>query len=93
MAGMGLTVTRTSGGQTGTLQPPKASHHLLAPHETLPGMTARKFRECHTRCPVPCVLGSWGPGHHGNGSSGQPPAQAGKQLVVESSGHMVLSLV
>lgn len=34
MAGMGVTVTSTSGGQSGTLQSPKAavdSHHLAGP--------------------------------------------------------------
>lgn len=84
---MDVIVTSTSGGQSGTLRSPKAavaSHHL-APHETLPGMTARKFRECHTKRQVPSLLGSWGPGHRGNGRSGWAAAACG------SNDHMVLS--
>lgn len=41
MAGMGVTVTSTSGGQSGTLQSPKAA---VAPHH-LAGVTASKFRD------------------------------------------------
>lgn len=72
---MGTTVT--SGGQ------------VLFSQQWLWQLPTKKFRECHTKCQVPSLLGSWSPEHHGNGSSGQLPAQPGSSCLC--SGHIVLS--